>query len=82
MTRTRLHSRRYVKSYVRHSSGEQMWTGAVEGGNVFGTEYVHFNVSGVARAREGAVHLRGPAGHHGVRLRPTADAAGRAVRPR
>jgi len=55
MTRTRLHSRRYVKSYVRHSSGEQMWTGAVEDGNAFGTKYVHFNVSGVARAREGAI---------------------------
>lgn len=50
-----LHSRRLVKSYVHHSSGEQMWTGAVEGGNAFGTKYVHFNVSGVARARNGAI---------------------------
>lgn len=50
-----LHSRRLVKSYVHHSSGEQMWTGAVKGGNVFGTKKVHFNVSGVARARTGAI---------------------------
>ncbi|MFG2353374.1 hypothetical protein [Streptomyces sp. NPDC048521] len=55
MKRTTLHSRKLVKSYVRHSSGEQMWTGAVPGGNAFGTKYVHFDVSGVARARAGAV---------------------------
>ncbi|MFI7499701.1 hypothetical protein ACIBVL_14625 [Streptomyces sp. NPDC049687] len=47
---TTLHTRRKVKSYVRHSSGEQMWTGAAEsGGSAFGTKYVHFNVSGVTR---------------------------------
>ncbi|MFF9086742.1 hypothetical protein ACF1BE_10075 [Streptomyces sp. NPDC014991] len=55
MRRTTLHTRKLVKSYVHHSSGEQMWTGAVEGGNAFGTKYVHFDVSGVARARQGAV---------------------------
>lgn len=55
MTPTTLHARRLVKSYVHHSSGEQMWTGAVAGGNDFGTKYVHFNVSGVARARAGAI---------------------------
>ncbi|MCG0068268.1 hypothetical protein ACWDUC_02055 [Streptomyces tricolor] len=55
MRRTTLHTRRLVKSYVRHVSGEQMWTGAVPDGNAFGTKYVHFNVSGVSRARQGAV---------------------------
>ncbi|MFJ9815613.1 hypothetical protein ACIRU3_10115 [Streptomyces sp. NPDC101151] len=50
-----LHTRKLVKSYVHHASGEQMWTAAVPHGNAFGTKYVHFNVSGVARAREGAV---------------------------
>jgi hypothetical protein len=50
-----LHSRRLVKSYVHHSSGEQMRTGAVADGNAFGTKYVHFKVSGVARARAGAI---------------------------
>ncbi|GGM11322.1 hypothetical protein GCM10010129_64180 [Streptomyces fumigatiscleroticus] len=58
MKKTTLHTRRLVKSYVRHSSGEQMWTGAVQGGNAFGTKYVHFNISGVARARQGAVIYR------------------------
>ncbi|MEV5385221.1 hypothetical protein [Streptomyces sp. NPDC052721] len=55
MRRTTLHTRKLVKSYVRHSSGEQMWTGAVAAGNAFGTKYVHFNVSGVDRARPGAI---------------------------
>ncbi|MGW2771250.1 hypothetical protein ACWC4C_01445 [Streptomyces olivaceoviridis] len=44
-----------MKSYVRHASGEQMRTGAVAGGNAFGTEYVHFDLSGVDRARPGAI---------------------------
>ncbi|MET9451503.1 hypothetical protein [Streptomyces cinerochromogenes] len=55
MRPTTLHTRKLVKSYVHHVSGEQMWTGAVPDGNAFGTPYVHFNVSGVSRARRGAV---------------------------
>lgn len=55
MRRTTLRTRRPVKSYVRHASGEQMRTGAVAGGNAFGTKYVHFDLNGVDRARPGAI---------------------------
>ncbi|MET8563150.1 hypothetical protein ABZV75_22100 [Streptomyces flaveolus] len=55
MRRTTPHPRGLVKPYVRHASGEQMRTGAVAGGNASGTKYVHFNVSGVDRARPGTI---------------------------
>ncbi|MFE1310820.1 hypothetical protein [Streptomyces sp. NPDC058755] len=49
----RLHSRHKVKSYVHHVSGEQMWTGVAESaGSEFGTKYVHFNRTGIARPME------------------------------
>ncbi|CAL9335757.1 hypothetical protein [Streptomyces sp. enrichment culture] len=46
---TELYGRRKVKSFVRHASGEEMWTGASDGGSAFGTKWVHFNTAG-ARA--------------------------------
>ncbi|MGC0328862.1 hypothetical protein RKD23_001852 [Streptomyces sp. SAI-170] len=48
---TRLYGRHKVKSFVRHASGEEMWTGADDGGSAFGTKWVHFNRAG-ARALE------------------------------
>ncbi|GHF47177.1 hypothetical protein [Streptomyces griseosporeus] len=48
---TLLYGRHHVKSFVRHASGEEMWTGAADGGSAFGTKWVHFNRAG-ARALE------------------------------
>ncbi|MFI9154026.1 hypothetical protein [Streptomyces sp. NPDC053367] len=55
-TRTvkKLYGRRKVKSFVRHASGEEMWTGAEDGGSAFGTKWVHFNTAGARDLRVGS----------------------------